>query len=31
MIGTWYGAYGDDGGFVLARMKVTSSHRASRR
>jgi hypothetical protein len=31
MIGTWYDAHGNDGGFVLARINVTSSHRTARR
>lgn len=31
MIGTWYDARGDDGGFVLARINVTSSHRTAHR
>jgi hypothetical protein len=31
MIGTWYDARGDDGGFVLMRLNVKSSHRVARR
>jgi hypothetical protein len=31
MSGIWYDAHGDDGGFVLARINVTSSHRTARR
>jgi hypothetical protein len=30
MIGTWYDAHGNDGGFVLVRMNMTSSHRTPR-
>jgi hypothetical protein len=30
MIGTWYDARGNDGGFVLVRINVTSSHRTAR-
>jgi hypothetical protein len=31
MIGTWYDAHGNDGGFVLVRINVTSSHRTAGR
>ncbi len=31
LIGTWYDARGDDGGFVLVRINVAPSHRTARR
>jgi hypothetical protein len=31
MIGTWYDAHGDDGGFVLVRINVASPHRTARK
>jgi hypothetical protein len=31
MIGTWYDAHGDDGGFVLVRINMVSSHRTARK
>jgi hypothetical protein len=31
MIGTWYNAHGDDGGFVLVRINVASPHQTKRK
>jgi hypothetical protein len=31
MIGTWYDAHGDDGGFVLLRINVAPAHRTARK